>query len=411
MLLNSRIKIYIKSKLIFKTIKYLINESSSYLSFEKDLETYLSQKVFLVAQARVGIFYILKYLKEKKKIEFVYISPFTNIDVINAIRYANLNIKFIDLDIKTGYPANLRAKITQPEKSCLIITHLYSNTEMIEKLINETNNIKDLEIIEDTAICFGAKYKNIFLGQIFNFGVYSFGLVKNLSTFFGGAVVSKDHEFKNYYKEQIKNNFHFPKKIIFKKVLYFFFVKLFFENKIIYNFITIYLLNFVYRNDNNFIYRNFYQQKFPKLTNNITKNYFFNYPGYLSKLGSYSLKNSQNEIEMRFERALFYYQELKDINKIYLPKINLDDRTVNAYLEYPIILGENKKNLLSFLRKKKIFLRHNWYENNNKFFNFSDELFHDCEKLSKNLICLPCHINVNKNYQRKIIEGIKNYFK
>ena len=61
------------------------------MSFEKDLETYLSQKVFLVAQARVGILYF--EISKEKKIEFVYISPFTNIDVINAIRYANLNIK------------------------------------------------------------------------------------------------------------------------------------------------------------------------------------------------------------------------------------------------------------------------------------------------------------------------------
>ncbi len=411
MLLNSRIKIYNNTKSILNTLKYLITESNSNLSFKIDLEKYLSQKVYLVPQARVGIYYILKYLKEKKNIEFVFISPYTNIDVINAIRYASLNIKFIDIDLNTGYPLNLKTKIEHPEKSCLIITHLYSNTKMIEKFIVEMSNIKNLKIIEDTAICFGAKYKEIFLGKIFNFGVYSFGLVKNLTTYFGGAVVSKDKEFENFYNEQIKSNINFPKKIIFNKLIYSIIVKLLFENKFIFNFFTIYLLKIAYKDQNNFLFKTFYHQKFPKIPTKITKNYYYNFPSYLSKIGSKSLINCQNQIDTRFKNALFYYNQLKHIKKIFLPKISFDDKEVNAYLEYPIILEEDNKNLLSFLRKKKIYLRHHWYENNCKFFNFSDEILDNCEKLSKNLICLPCHIDINQSYQEKIIFEIKNYFR
>ena len=146
----------------------------------------------------------MKYLKEEKNINSVFISPYTNIDVINAIRYANLNIEFIDINLNTGYPTNLKEEIKKPDESCLIITHLYSNTNMITEFIKETNNIKNLEIIEDTAICFGAKYNNIFLGKLFNYGVYSFGLVKNLTTFLEERLLQKMQNLKVFMKIKLK---------------------------------------------------------------------------------------------------------------------------------------------------------------------------------------------------------------
>ena len=409
MLHSSRIKIYKTFATILETLKCLF--LNSYSNFKNDLEIYLSEKVFLVPQARVGIFYVLKYLKEEKNINSVFISPYTNIDVINAIRYANLNIEFIDINLNTGYPTNLKEEIKKPDESCLIITHLYSNTNMITEFIKETNSIKNLEIIEDTAICFGAKYNNIFLGKLFNYGVYSFGLVKNLTTFFGGAVVTKDAKFKSFYENQIKNNIDFPKLIILKKLIYIIILKILFESKLIFNLLTIYLLKFAYKNETNFLYKSFYHQKFPKIENKITKNYFLNFPFFLSNIGCRALSECDKHINIRFEKALYYFKSLSGIDEILLPKLDIKDKQVNAYLEYPIILKESKKNLLLHLRKKKIYIRHVWYENNNKFFNFTKKSLKNCNKLSESLICLPCHIDIEKDYQKRIIEEIQSYFK
>ena len=93
---------------------------------------------------------------------------------------------------------------------------------------------------------------------------------------------------------------------------------------------------------------------------------------------------------------------------------NLDKRNkfTNAYLEYPIIIKNNKKyELLKFLRDRKIYLRDYWYVNNYKHFTFKKlSSLNNSNYLEKNLICLPCNPRINLKVQEKIIKNINNFF-
>ena len=93
----------------------------------------------------------------------------------------------------------------------MIITHLYSNDENISLFKKKFS--KKLIIIEDTAINLGAKLNNgKKLGTLFDYGFYSFGIMKNLCAFNGGLIYSKD---KTKLRE-IENNLN--TKQIFSKI-------------------------------------------------------------------------------------------------------------------------------------------------------------------------------------------------
>lgn len=395
-------------KSLFFTLFY--TETNFFLT---QLRNKITNNLFLTAQGRVGLYYIAKFLNERGFQKF-YLSPYTNIDVVNALRHSKCSIVFVDIDIETGYPKDLESIISDNENSkcCILITHLYSNKKNIEDLCKKLDNRKDnIKVIEDAAIVFGSKLKNKFLGNLFDYGFFSFGLIKNLNTFFGGAILhNNDEEFQKYFEEIEKKNLRqFSKMFMLKKIIFALILKIGF-NKIIYNLISIHVLKVAYINRDNFFYRFFYQQKFPKYEKKIPVNYYYKYPYFLDSIGLTNLNNQEIDRKMRFKVALNYYDNLKNLKNIKIPQIGVNDNDVNAYLEYPIILNnQNKYQLLKFLRTKNIFLRNHWYINLANFFDSKGD-FPNANYLENHLITLPCHPEINKDYQDLIVKNIKDYF-
>ena len=415
--IGSRVYSYNSFKDILITVyKTIFQRFEKNIKFKKSLKVFLDKEnIELVSQARVGCYLIASYLKENgfKKI---YICPFTNIDVINALKYSGCEVVFVDIDVETGLPkkSDLSYILNEAsyEKIGLIVTHLYSTLDNLEKFqesVRGRNN--NLLIIEDTAICFGAKInQNSFLGTLFDFGFYSFGQVKNLSTFFGGCVYYKDQNFKNYYDIAYAKKIQFPKIKIISKIFFSLVMKCLFENYI-YNFFSVYLFKISYYGKNNFLYKFFYRQKFPNIKKNFNE-YSYKFPDYLDSIGSKQLEKINSDIDTRFNKALKYYNNFKNNKVVFVPDIvDIRNKFTNAYLEYPLIIKNNKKyELLKFLRDRKIYLRDYWYVNNYKHFTFKKlDSLNNCNYLEKNLICLPCNPRINSKVQEKIIKNI-NYF-
>ena len=109
-----------------------------------------------------------------------------------------------------------------------------------------------IKIIEDTAINFGAKLSDgRNLGTIFDYGFYSFGLMKVLTTYHGGALYIKDNDEFKILTIIMINWFLIPKKII---NLYFFSILInFFYNKLIFNYFTYYLISYFTKNNISFL--------------------------------------------------------------------------------------------------------------------------------------------------------------
>ena len=176
---------------IFKSI--FINSNEKF--FIKKLQNYLKVKnILLTSQGRVAIYIIIKSLIKKNKKNFI-TSPYTLTEALNAVEYAGGRLVFVDINPSTGLPdeKNLKKKINK-NTAGIIITHLTSNEKNIKNFLKK---LKKYNILEDTAINFGAGSKKGKLGTLSNFGIYSFGTMKNLCLINGGMLYVKDKKYLN----------------------------------------------------------------------------------------------------------------------------------------------------------------------------------------------------------------------
>jgi len=389
----------------------LINDKNN--NFLNKIRNQINNKILLTAQARVGIFYISKYLVSKNFKKF-YISPYTNIEVIEAIKFSGGEINFIDLNYENGYPKNIdNLMLNKNEKRCLILTHLYSDHNNMKKVFDKLKNRdENFKVIEDAAIAFGSKYDKKYLGTLFDFGVFSFGKLKNLSLIFGGAIYYKDENFENYYGEIEKNNLiDFPKTFFIKELINS--LTIYIASLNVFNFFFSKILNLpTYKSNKNFFSKLQYKSLNPEINQNIPKNYFFKFPYFISNFALKKLIYVEDEINTRYKKAKYYYENLKNINSIYIPTVIETESRYNSYIEFPFILRKkNKKNLLIFLSKKSIFLRLHWYLNNEIFYDFKKlTLPNDCNLVQDNTIVIPCGPHITRKYQDFILKNIKDYF-
>ena len=131
-------------------------------------------------------------------------------------------------------------KLINKKTAGIIITHLYSNNENIISFKKKFSN--KLIIIEDTAINLGAKLNNgKKLGTLFDYGFYSFGIMKNLCAFNGGLIYSKNKKKLKEIEINLNKNNSFPRLRALKIIIFCMLIDIFY-NKHIFNLLTFYIL-------------------------------------------------------------------------------------------------------------------------------------------------------------------------
>ena len=395
--LNTYIKVFLS--LIFNRGKE--NEKN----FRKELKNFfLTDNILLTSQGRVAAFNIFKVIITDKKKEIL-ISPYTLTEVINAIIYAGGTPIYVEIDLKKGLPKedDLDNKINE-NTAGLVLTHLYSNKEDI--LNFQKKYEKKIKVIEDVAINFGAKIDdNKFLGTIFDYGFYSFGVMKNLCTFHGGAIICKDKSRLNEIEQNLKHNINYPLISSLKLLLLCILIDLLY-NKYTFNFFTYFILKLSIKKIDQLMYPGVY----PRLLKSKPRHYNYKFQSIFAVAGVENLKNLKSKHQKKIEKVKFYEKYLDENLKIN----NFCNYEVNSFLEYPILL---KKNNNKFLSKKLLNIgydiRHTWYVNSIRYLelNFSYEKFLNCELLHKKILSLPTHENISEKDIIKICKLINFYEK
>ena len=403
--INANIKFYlgVLKSFIFSNNKIKFKEFRDQL--QKKLKT---NNIVLTSQGRVAAYNIFKVLLNGNKKEII-ISPYTLTEVVNAIEYAGGIPKYVDIDLKNGLPDETKLDlIINNDTAGIVITHLFSNDENIIRF--KEKYFGKIKIIEDTAINLGAKTLNDrHLGTLFDFGFYSFGVMKGLCTFHGGAIYAKEDKYLKIIKENMEKNIEYPLFKSVKLVLFTFMIDIVY-NKYLFNYFSYYLLQFVKKYKISILEKMTYPGVYPKISKTKPKHYNYNFSYFFSNSGLINLDLLDKRQLNRVHNVKFYEKYLNDNLKI----LKTTNYNINSFLEYPILLKKNLNKEIS----EKLFnigydVRHTWYINSVRVKNLNYKLseFEASDKLHNYILSLPTNKYFNEEDIKIICNLINKYEK
>jgi dTDP-4-amino-4,6-dideoxygalactose transaminase len=169
---------------------------------ETRLSTFLgSPHCVCQPQARIGIYLTLKALISPG--QTVVLSPYTIYDVVNMVICAGGRPLFADVDGETcNIDVREIAALTGRTTGAVLVTHLHGLACDIGGAL-EVANRHGVPLIEDASQAFGAVVNGQRLGTFGRAGVFSFGMAKNVNSFYGGLVATNDQELERRLRAEL----------------------------------------------------------------------------------------------------------------------------------------------------------------------------------------------------------------
>jgi len=408
-----RINIYLKIKYYF--LSFFINENKLDLVVSKLLSINSNKKhFFFTSQLRVGFMILLKYLKYKypQKNEIIFLS-YNLAEMINVAKNLRFKTKLCDLDYKNGFYKikNIKKKINH-KTSAIVLTNMFNSFEETSAL-KEFCKSKKIILIEDNAICFDNFKKlngrKFYTGSFGNYSLYSFNIMKNISALYGGGVSTNDISFKKFAEKEINGYSNFPLFLLVKQSIIFFILKSL-SNNILYKLVFFKVVKYAHLKNNLSLLKVFYPSlkfkniSFPKhyttKVSNITKKLV-----YLQLL---DLKDRTQNHRKRKLKNIYYHKQLINKKIAGIKLLPIKDFNFQNFIDYPILV-KNKNKLNEHLLKHGIETRTIYYRNCNKIFNIEKSRAKNSERYENEILCLPNHKKITKEYIDYIIETISSY--
>jgi len=272
----------------------------------------------------------------------VILPGYTCVVVQNAFRFANIRIKYCDIELETyGLDASLLEKKICSRTKAIMLHHLFGLVcRDYEKIINIAKKHK-LKIIEDCAHSTGAKYKGRNVGNYGDVAFYSSEQSKVFNTIQGGIAVSNNEfiaeKIRHYYQKA-----SLPDATLIEKQL----------SNIILNY-------FQYKHPQRWWIGDVMRFRYRKMHLDSTtyeeecgiqpKNYGRRMPAPIAAIGMNQLKKIDRYNSLRRKNALLWdsWCEQNGYNK---PLVI--DNSVPVYLRYPLMVRPEKKKDTSWVKNE-----------------------------------------------------------
>ncbi len=378
--------------------------------------TFQSQKKYLVfaSQCRVGFLFILKYLKLRSKKKEIIFSSYNLPEMVNVAVKLNFKIIFCDIDYNTGTinKKELNKKITK-NTSAIVLTNMFNNYHIGQEIKKLASN-KKITLIEDNAIYFDnftkKKNKKIYAGFLGDYSIYSFNIMKNISSFYGGAITTNNKDFVEFYRKEYEKLKKFSVAAALKQIFIYFILKVM-SLKFLYKILFIHIIRYAHLNNIKRILKIFY----PSLTSikvNLPK-YYFTRMSELSKTLTYlqlkDIKRRKKLFNLRKIKHNYYVKKLSKIRSNNISFIRQDDKNYQNFLDLPLLV-KNKDSFNKYLLKNGIETRYKHYYNCERLFKKSSRSI-NAKKYENELICLPLHERVTFSYIDYVVKNIERYIK
>ena len=396
----------------FDGMKILSNKQTSVDSknirekFINQLRIEKTYNLYFTSKGRTALFLIIKYLiKKKGKVEFL-LSPFTIFDVVNMIIIAGGKPIFIDFKKDSFDFDEQKLSDNISQKSCALIVCHYSFNQKLDniKVICKKN---DIELIQDCAISLPSKKNNESIFNQSKFSFISFNIFKFLPCIYGGAVVTNDESFHNFFEKETKNWEYYK----FNDLIEYFFKAIkfrLFTNTIIFNLFTFWIIKIGEKFNIEIITKSTKNDPNPVLKTNLD----FSLKKKLTTGQIHNLKKQLSKVE-KFRKVRIKNYKILNLNILNkkLTKIRYEtDLEDSSCLNFPII-ADDKERFSRYLFKNNIDHSKYFYRNcsNLKIFDEYNTYCKNIDTLEKKLIFFPTHHNISGNQIANLIKIVNNY--
>jgi len=397
--------IWLALRLIFKP--WLWRSGGAIEELENEFKKYLGLKyTFSFNSGRSSLFAILKALGLKSGDEIL-LQAFTCNAAANPILWLGLQPIYVDCN-EDDFNINindLRRKITAKSK-VLMVQHTFGMPADMDKIL-EICREKNLILIEDCAHSLGAEYKGKKVGTFGEAAFFSFSRDKIISSVYGGMVATNDPLIAEKI-QQAQDDFGYPNRYwIFQQLLH----------PVLINWIILPIYNFfdlgkIFLVSSQWLHilskavhwkekRGERPDYFPKALPNGLALLALNQFGKLEKF---------NENRQRI--ADFYYKELK--NTFFKLPAQFPERK-NVFLRFTIKHPEAHEIIYDAWHRQNILLG-DWYTTPIAPFDTKlDRMKYKlgscpiAEKLAKETLNLPTHINILDNDLKRIVSFLYEF--
>ena len=168
-------------------------------------------------QGRVGIYLAIKHTITPG--QNVIVSPYTIADVINMVICAGGRPVFADIDrASTNILAEEVERLIDGDTGAVMVTHLHGLACDIERIAAICRS-RNVPLIEDAAQSFGARVNGTAVGAFGDAGVFSFGMYKNVTAFYGGIIVTNDEQLHHAVRAELDAAPYLSRRMVVAKAV------------------------------------------------------------------------------------------------------------------------------------------------------------------------------------------------
>lgn len=335
----------------------------------------------------------------------VIMCPFSIFDMINMILCGGGRPKFIDSEAGTPHVSLEHLKAEVDEKTAMVvITHYHTVNPEIEEIAAWLKSI-GVALFEDCAISLGGRVNGQHVGTFGDYGLFSFGLFKFISTYFGGGAMIRDeneraaieNEIAGWPKMESKDLWPYVKKGLKFSAL---------TKQSVFNLLTFPLFRYGYVNDINFIKKNAINDPNPHRKTELPEDYKRQPSDFQRREWARQLPAIEATRQARLDNVMVYAEELVGSNSV--RNAASGNRESDCFLNYPVNV-DNAEDVLRELMKSGYDASTYFYRNcaNLKCFSEFYRELPNIDAYARDMIILPTYPDIPGDYIRGISTEIK----
>jgi perosamine synthetase len=305
-------------------------------------------------QARVALYCALRSLLGKRR--KVVMSPYTIHDVVNMVVAAGGIPVFADTERETwNIDADEIERLVDDETGAVLVTHLHGLACDIQR-IAAFCRAKNVPLIEDCAQAFGARVNGRSVGTFGTAGFFSFGMAKNVNSFYGGMLITDDAALAEGARRQLDGAPSFDTNKLAKRTVTCLVGDVLTTRPVFWS-SSYWLFRMGYLKNIEFLNKQWRGEFDPQLRTELPPTYLRKLSPTQAKAAMAQLARIDRDTAVRIGYARLYHEGLSDVPEVVIPPFRDDGSHI--YLTFPIQVAERDRlNRFMMERYRDITVQH-----------------------------------------------------